>query len=173
MAAVVSRGFLPIAAVILCYFSLQLGYTFGIPLHASCKVLYTFNLPCKQVSTSLLRAAESLKGPDGCKPGGEKCNYQVVFSNDTMLTGTHTTPVKHFVDEFSFVLSNPVGTTDRCIVDAKSRSQTWYAFLDYGTNYCNLRNLVLQASLEKSPGFDEKTSNSICTQYSSANCDVY
>jgi len=28
------------------------------------------------------------------------------------------------------------------IVQGYSTSETWYAFLDYGTNYCNLHNLI-------------------------------
>ena len=28
-----------------------------------------------------------------------------------------------------------------------SRSETWYAVLDYGTNYCNLHNLITGTTL--------------------------
>ena len=54
-----------------------------------------------------------------------------------------------------------------------STSETWYAVLDDGTNYCNLYNLVDGSSLRLSPGFKETTDDSSCTQYSSHNCTVY
>ena len=55
-----------------------------------------------------------------------------------------------------------------------STSETWYAYLDYGTNYCNLRNLADGAGITSATyGFSEQTSNSICTQYTSHNCDKY
>ncbi|CAH1257300.1 Hypp1812 [Branchiostoma lanceolatum] len=56
---------------------------------------------------------------------------------------------------------------------AHSTSETWYAYLDYSTNYCNLRNLAEGAGLTESPNFTEVTSDSICTQYSSRNCTKY
>ncbi len=45
--------------------------------------------------------------------------------------------------------------------------------LDYGTNYCNLRNLVDGSGLSQSAWFKEDTSDSVCTQYSSHDCDKY
>ena len=55
-----------------------------------------------------------------------------------------------------------------------STSETWYAVLDYGTNYCNLHNLVDGAKIDTSTyGFKEQTSDSQCTQYTSHNCDKY
>ena len=54
-----------------------------------------------------------------------------------------------------------------------STSQTFYAVLDMSTNYCNLRNLLTGSGLDQSQVFTETTSNSICTQYSSANCGMY
>ena len=48
-----------------------------------------------------------------------------------------------------------------------------YAYLDYGTNYCNLRNLVDGSRFSGQNGFRETTSNSVCTQYSSRDCSRY
>ena len=54
-----------------------------------------------------------------------------------------------------------------------STSETFYAVLDMSTNYCNLRNLLAGSGLDRTAGFSETTSDSICTQYSSADCEVY
>ena len=56
-----------------------------------------------------------------------------------------------------------------------STSEIPYAVLDEGTNYCNLHNLVVGSGLANGTvyGFKEETDNSICTQYTSANCDKY
>ena len=54
-----------------------------------------------------------------------------------------------------------------------STSETWYAVLDSGTNYCNLHNLVTGSGLNMSPGFKEDVNDSSCTQYSSADCTKY
>lgn len=65
-------------------------------------------------------------------------------------------------------------TTLLFLVQGFSTSETWYAYLDYGTNYCNLRNLADGAGLTVSKyGFKEETSDSVCTQYSSHNCAKY
>jgi hypothetical protein len=66
-----------------------------------------------------------------------------------------------------------VDSGNSCTVDGYSTSELWYAILDYGTNYCNLHNIVTGAGLDKVYSFSEKTSDSDCTQYSSADCDKY
>ena len=55
-----------------------------------------------------------------------------------------------------------------------SRSKTWYAYLDKGTNFCNMKNLILGSGLDQGdPMYSENTSDGVCTQYSSADCDKY
>ena len=55
-----------------------------------------------------------------------------------------------------------------------STSEIIYAVFDKGTNYCNLHNLVVGAGIDNSTyGFKEDTDNSICTEYSSADCNKY
>ncbi len=54
-----------------------------------------------------------------------------------------------------------------------STSLTWYAILDFGTNYCNLRNLIDGSGISKTEGFKEETSNGVCTQFTSRNCERY
>ncbi len=58
------------------------------------------------------------------------------------------------------------------IWQANSISQT-LSFLDFGTNYCNLFNLMDGSGLTADPGYLEETSDKICTQYTEADCDIY
>ena len=57
-------------------------------------------------------------------------------------------------------------------VQAHSKSQT-LSLLDYGTNYCNLYNLMDGSGLVLDPEFTEDTNDRICTQRSTADCDIY
>jgi len=89
--------------------------------------------------------------------------------------------VARYVDDLSFSMTE---RDDHCDVTAFSTSTVWYALLDKGTNYCNLRNLAEGAGLVApetdeqeegsgvSPmdGFVEVTSDSVCTQFSSRDC---
>ena len=59
------------------------------------------------------------------------------------------------------------------LLQAYSTSDLWYAVLDWGTNYCNLRNLLDGTGLSDSDGFVEKTSNADCTQYEDRDCTRY
>ena len=56
-----------------------------------------------------------------------------------------------------------------------STSEVIYAIFDKGTNYCNLHNLVSGSGLTNTTryGFKEVTHDSVCTQYSSADCSKY
>ena len=56
---------------------------------------------------------------------------------------------------------------------AESSSDLWYAILDYGTNYCNLRNLIDGAGLSSGGSFQEVTSTSVCTQYDAIDCSRF
>lgn len=141
------------------------------PTHASCKLTWKFNnANWTFVGNSLANEFKILSGTD-CGDG-EKCRYKLTSQTDTEIKGTHTTPVHLYVDDLTFTLQST--GTDSCTVEAFSTSETWYAYLDYGTNYCNLRNLADGAGITSATyGFSEQTSNSICTQYTSHNCDKY
>jgi len=103
-------------------------------------------------------------------PCGQNCLYQLGEEKDTTITGTHQTPVARYIDDLTFALSdNGYG----CSVQATSSSRTWYAVLDFGTNYCNLRNLVDGAGMSTLAGFSEATQDSVCTQYSSRDCQKF
>ena len=89
---------------------------------------------------------------------------------DGTLRGKHLTPVKRYEDSLAFEFQDQNGA---CKIDAYSRSDLWYAILDYGTNYCNLRNLLDGTGLPGSDGFQEDTRDAICTQYTSRDCSRF
>jgi len=141
------------------------------PWHASCRVDWTVGLPCSDAKTALKNQMEAWTTKDNCANGGQRCLYKYLSDTETTLEGTHETPVKHYIDDLKFTFqANGVGS---CNVQGYSTSQLWYAVLDYGTNYCNIRNLMDGAKLHESSDFSESTRDSVCTQYTSRNCDVY
>jgi len=149
------------------------------PWHASCSITWTIPTTCQQFRTRIVQQMRAWEGGSNCGtvssdcpqlPCGQNCLYQYSGTQGNVVAGNHTTPVYRYVDDFTFTTTDNSGT---CSVEAYSTSQTWYAFLDYGTNYCNLRNLVDGCGLSDENGFNENTSDDVCTQYSSRNCDRY
>ena len=96
--------------------------------------------------------------------------FQHTGSDETTTTGTHTTPVALYVDDLTYVFNNRIG--GGCVIEANSISES-LSGLDYGTNYCNLFNLMEGCGLTEDEGFTEQSDASICTQYNTANCDRY
>lgn len=141
------------------------------PLHASCRVEWTFGKSCQTVQSALINQMKIWETDQTCGTG-QKCLYTYLSSTPTTLTGTHTTPVKRYVDDVSYTFTPGPGNS--CNVQGFSSSQLWYAVLDYGTNYCNIKNLVDGANLEANDAqYSESTRDAVCTQYSSANCEKY
>jgi hypothetical protein len=140
------------------------------PLHASCSVDWTFQRSCADINKAIADQMKKWESDENCKSGGEKCLYKLKTQTLTEITGTHETPKKHYIDDLSFTFRQD---GDVCSVHGYSTSETWYAVLDYGTNYCNLHNLITGSSIDTSPGYSETTSNAKCTQYSSADCEIY
>ena len=58
------------------------------------------------------------------------------------------------------------------IFQALSRS-TPESILDFGTNYCNLFNLMDGSGLTQDPAYTEDTNDAVCTQWSKADCEIY
>ena len=104
-------------------------------------------------------------------PCGQRCRYvfEEIDENGS-ITGYHLTPAKSYRDNVSFEFSDDGNS---CNIVGFSKSTVSYAFLDFGTNYCNLRNLLDGAGLAVGNGFQESTSTQICTQYDQLNCDRY
>ncbi|XP_052804170.1 uncharacterized protein LOC128234168 [Mya arenaria] len=143
----------------------------GGPLHASCKIQWELPaVDCAKFSSDIQAQAKKWETADNCANGGEKCLYKISDVSDAEIKGTHETPVKHYKDDISFKLTK-AGTG--CNVEGFSTSETWYAVLDYGTNYCNLENLITGAGLNATANYKETTSDDVCTQYSSHDCEKY
>ncbi|XP_078669814.1 uncharacterized protein LOC144910495 [Branchiostoma floridae x Branchiostoma belcheri] len=161
-----------VTVVVVFVVLLAVYFGFGYPIHASCSINWTFPQNCSSVNTSLIAQMEKWTSRDNCPDGGQKCLYTFISSSSTELKGTHTTPVHGYVDDMTFTFMDPQDSPT-CNVKAFSTSRVWYAYLDFGTNYCNLRNLAEGAGLTSRSNFTEVTRDSICTQYTSRNCEVY
>ena len=155
--------------------------TYPYPWHASCSLKWEIpDLTCDIVSDKILEQIDAWNmqhGDDLCRRGTvgtnevhEKCLYRLISRTTSQIKATHETPIKRYVDTLTFTLT-PDGKG--CNVDGFSTSNTWYAILDYGTNYCNLHNLADGSGLLQSSGFVETTSDNKCTQFSSSDCDRY
>ncbi|XP_051872545.1 uncharacterized protein LOC127570767 isoform X1 [Pristis pectinata] len=144
----------------------------GGPLHAQCRVEWTFGIPCNNVYLELVSQIKEWKTADNCANGGEKCLYTLKSANEHYIVAKHTTPVHKYVDNLTFKLTSSLSKRS-CYVSGFSVSELWYSVLDHGTNYCNLHNLIEGSGLDKVSGYSESTNNFKCTQYSSANCTIY
>jgi len=147
------------------------------PWHASCTIQWRVPAACESVSQALVTQLRAWEGESLCPstspacpalPCGQRCLYTLLHTTGGVITAAHQTPVARYTDSLRFSLSDT--DQDLCSVEATSKSDTWYAVLDFGTNYCNLRNLVEGAGLAAVPGFTETTQDSVCTQYSSRDC---
>merc|ERR1719410_1765208 len=143
-------------------------------LHAECSVKWTVSLDCEGTQQKIVDQMNLWDNEDcGTKPGdtsphGQKCLYKHTGNDGLTTTGTHPTPIARYVDDLTFTFV----PGDGCLVDAYSRSET-LSLLDYGTNYCNLFNLMDGSGLVNDPSFYEETNDRICTQWSTADCDIY
>jgi len=164
------------------------GAIFSYPWHASCKVEWQLGQDCDRVKDLLVTQMNAWAGEESCGetsdscpalPCGQNCLYQhgntfegtSKIDDGWTIVATHTTPVARYIDDMTFELTP--GGAGQCGVVGRSRSRLWYAVLDYGTNYCNLRNLLDGAGLNNSNGFTEQTENSVCTQFTSRDCSRY
>lgn len=143
--------------------------TEAYPVHASCKLTWTFTVNCTFVNNALVNQIKTWSG--GSCGSGEKCMYTLKSASASDIELTHTTPVHKYIDDVSFKFS---GSGNACSVAGFSTSETWYAHLDYSTNYCNMRNLGDGAGLTSTTyGWKEQSSTSVCTQYDQQNCAKY
>ena len=104
-------------------------------------------------------------------PCGQRCRYVFQKVEDDKIFGYHLTPKYAYRDNITFKFKDTGNY--KCEVEGFSKSTISYAYLDFGTNYCNLRNLMDGAGLSEMEGFDESTSTTICTQYDKLNCDRF
>lgn len=150
--------------------------------HASCEIEWTIpGKNCREIKDRLINQMNVWKDDSNCGkvsescpslPCGQNCLYTYQSTDENgKITGKHTTPVKRYNDSISFEFTSL--TESSCQIDAFSTSDLWYAVLDFGTNYCNLRNLLDGTGLTAIDGFVEKTSNADCTQYEDRDCSRY
>jgi len=144
---------------------------FQYPLHASCNITWTFGEPCNDVANKLVQQIETWKTNATCGTG-QKCLYSLESVDGNTLIATHKTPVKFYIDDLKFQFY-PSRQSNGCNVVGFSTSRIWYALLDFGTNYCNLHNLVEGAGLQSDRLYSELTRDEVCTQYTSSNCEKY
>ena len=100
--------------------------------HAHCELETTFNLYCPDVYVVMMVNFKDFKDP-------AHGTYKKVEEVGDTFWYTRTTPVKHYVDDVEFVLSEVAYRT--CKVTAKSRSQS-LSYYDYSTNFCNMYNVI-------------------------------
>ena len=155
----------------------------GYP-RAECRITWTLPTNCntarQNIQNQMIDWAETEAKERACPgtsqscpklPCGQRCRY--VFERvdqNGKLTGYHLTPAKSYRDNVSFEFSD---NGSSCNVVGFSKSTVSYAVLDFGTNYCNLRNLIDGSGLSTGNGFQESTSTKLCTQYDQINCDRY
>ncbi|XP_074622074.1 uncharacterized protein LOC141880517 [Acropora palmata] len=161
------KGIIALSLAVVCSFTIC---TQG-KLHASCKIEWTWGVNCTMVKDAIIMQIKKWTSADNCKDGGEKCLYMLKEVTDNQIKATHTTPKHHYVDDLTFTFKS--NASEFCNVEGYSTSETWYAVLDAGTNYCNLHNLITGAGLDKFAKYSETTSDRVCTQYSSRNCGKY
>ncbi|XP_068670698.1 uncharacterized protein [Montipora capricornis] len=160
------KGIIVVSLAVVCFFAICTRGT----LHASCKIYWTWALDCSEVNNLIVMQIKKWS-TDTCKDGGEKCLYMLKEVSDDQIKATHETPKHHYFDDLTFTFKT--NGSELCSVEGYSTSEIWYAVLDFGTNYCNLHNLITGAGLDKAAKYTEETSDKICTQYSSHNCDKY
>jgi len=168
---------LPVGAILVISAQALMPY----PWHASCVINWNIPLDCDTVKNKIvnqIKQWENTECPgvsEDCPklPCGQKClyNFTSYQEEDTTIVATHETPKHRFIDDLTFILSEQ--GSSNCAVEATSNSRTWYAVLDFGTNYCNLRNLIEGSGISELQSFEEITEDSVCTQYSSRNCQRY
>ncbi|KAK2548784.1 hypothetical protein P5673_030927 [Acropora cervicornis] len=100
----------------------------------------TWGVNCTVVKDAIIMQIKKWTSADNCKDGGEKCLYMLKEVTDNQIKATHTTPKHHYVDDLTFTFKS--NASEFCNVEGYSTSETWYAVLDAGTNYCNLHNLI-------------------------------
>ena len=153
---------------------------------AQCRITWTLPRSCSSTRDNIRnqmiawREDDNLKakacpgtGPTCPKlPCGQKCRYVFQGVDEKgKIFGYHLTPKYAYRDNISFEFKEK--GANACQIVGFSKSTISYAYFDFGTNYCNLRNLMDGAKLSDIEEFKESTSTSICTQYDQINCDRF
>jgi len=176
------------------------GSTVAYPDHAECRVLYKVPLGCSEAKQRILNQmaewdkesecrgncekVSRRRGPpivpvnyegtsDECTacPCGQKCLYNIEEQTNNLIKGSHFTPVLKYEDAVSFQFTDK--DDNSCEIDGFSTALLSFAYYDFGTNYCNLRNLMDGSGISVLPGFEETTNVDVCMQLDRINCAKY
>ncbi|XP_054593644.2 uncharacterized protein [Nothobranchius furzeri] len=142
------------------------------PLHAQCKVEWYFGIPCQLVSEALVSQINQWRTLSSCTTGGQRCLYKLQSASVHFIAAKHKSPVQGYEDVITLRLVSR-NFFSCCHVSAMSVSESWFVIRDHGTNYCNLYNLMEGSGLTQVRGYEEVTSEFLCTQRSTANCSVF
>merc|ERR1712198_66714 len=177
-----------------------LGLSEAYPNHAECRVVNTIPLGCAEAKQKILNQMtewntetecpgncekvskrrgpplvavnyEGTNNPCTACPCGQKCLYKFAGQTENSIKGSHLTPVFKYEDAVTFDFAD--NSDGSCRVEGFSTALLSYAYFDFGTNYCNLRNLLDGAGLTGLPGFAEQTSEDVCMQLDRINCAKY
>ncbi|XP_034310396.2 uncharacterized protein [Magallana gigas] len=135
------------------------------PHHASCKVEWDFGIQCDEVRARLRSQIIQWSTQHSCHD--DRCKYELLLEDVDTLRAKHTATSFHYINDIEFIFIN--GTND-CKVHGFSRAEDPLAYFDGSTNYCGMHMLITGSSLDKDTGYNEVSSDKICTQYSEANC---
>lgn len=101
--------------------------------HANCAIEVTYpQQGCSTVYALMLNTLTNFQHGDA----GKGVYAFVEQKSDTYFWMTRTTPVKKYVDDIAFELSQVGGD---CVVKSRSKSQS-LSYYDYSTNFCNMWN---------------------------------
>merc|ERR1711911_400528 len=101
----------------------------GYPLHASCRIQYTFGRSCESAKAALANQMRVWEGTDNCPNGGQKCLYHYVSETDRTLVGIHETPIMHYLDDMTYTFVPTSDTT--CSVEVSSIETHFPLTLNY------------------------------------------
>ncbi|XP_053989214.1 uncharacterized protein LOC128881863 [Hylaeus volcanicus] len=144
---------------------------FPYPLHASCIIKWNFGEPCTEIMQKLRWQILDWSSCVNCGPHGSRCLYSLKElrpDENNVIRASHLAPNMKTVETIQIAFKEVNKT---CMATGESVSNEWFRIFDYGTNYCNLRNLVTSIGFNGSPRFLELTSNAVCTQYNMAVCN--
>ncbi|XP_006607344.1 uncharacterized protein LOC122711400 [Apis laboriosa] len=144
---------------------------FPYPMHASCIIKWKFEDPCIYVMQKFRSQILNWSSCMNCGPRGSKCLYTLKEPNpneSNIIRATHLASNLRTTETMKIDFEQINKT---CIATGESTSNEWFRVFDYGTNYCNLHNLITGIGFDKSLKFLELTSNTVCTQYNMAVCN--
>jgi hypothetical protein len=93
-----------VAVCSLCAFDAFVLPGLRYPLHASCKIAWSWpSTNCSTVMAKILDQIDLWKTRDNCpNDAGEKCLYTLTNLSPTTILVHHTSPKKGYIDDLSF-----------------------------------------------------------------------